>query len=329
MISADIELSSTGDILISSSDIGLLFGDDLIKQLAVIMVRSQLNEWALFPELGFGLSDFMKQPNTEELASEIQDRIYYTFSMFPAFDDYTPVVDVYPTDADALRIDLSLINPNQVAIDIPIDYDLLHGVFQNTDEFQPLDHTIYLTETIRRIERKKVKQPTSTLEIQFQPAAGEVIRIYPLSSYPGAQDDQEYDETITLTPAISSNREIDFKTQSNFYNDIVNAGHQLTKIVIQEDWDINVIELKNDDYVYTFPEEILWHAIQTDGEIRLKVYYVDALATATPINVKPRVVTNDAISPENEDAYTYIISTSQTLQPDIYVLDYISYATVG
>jgi len=324
-LTVDISLSVTGDLLFEDSDISLVYDDSLAVQLFKLMFRSQYGDFGRFPHIGMNIKDFMQRQNTKENADELKERIYGAVEGNDFLTSYSMLVDIYPTDVDDLKMEMTLINPEEQPIDLSMGIDLVHGSTTGLAEYTLADHNIYINEIATRTEKIKLDEATNTFRLQFRPyytGNDEYnIKIYNANEFVLDEEDQTVDEIVTVTSDEIAAGEFDFKN-TDMYTNVLS---QKTVVVLyMNDVEIDHIEVEDNNWVYEINDDLL-EELGEDDEAVLSVYYTNATTTGVLSKANARLISPQAIAPSLEDNFTYDIRAKRTLSAGLYFVTYDSY----
>jgi hypothetical protein len=327
MLTGDIALSTTGDLLMQDGDISLVYNDELVVQMFVLNFRGKNGDWRLFPEIGMDLVDFTRQPNTSGLGDSISRRIYSVLDGQPIFRDYRTIVDIYPTDVNDLKIETTIFNPDGKELRLPFSFDLVRGGTTGLDEYNPTSHNIYDPDLIRRVEKVTVRESTDELTIKYKPYqdidGSYSITIYSADDY-DPNDTQQYEtEEIEIPVDLETAKEIDL-TSTEIYT-LIRPNYNIRFLSINGA-SVDLADLEDADWVHTADDDLI-SRILIDDAVLVEVTYDLSTTNATLNTTTYKEINFLAMAPDQEDAYLYGIIASDTLAPGAYYIVYDSYRT--
>jgi len=328
MITADLALSSAGDILLDNNDISYVYDDQLAVQMFNLYFRSRHGDFGTFPEIGMDLKDFTSQTNNRDTANDIQERIYSTITDVSLFDDYSIIVDPYPTDVNDLRLDMTLTNPDGKVMDLDFQVDLDRGEFVGLDQYDYTDHNIYTNDSTTRIEKVYMKTAGRTMSIKYRPYPG-IDGTYSINIYTEDKFDAE-DTTQTLLedlePAvdIETALEIDLTTTQAYTT--IRGNYNIVGMTING-YDVDVSDLETNGWIYEITNTSQLDDIVSFDSIEVETYYNNTITTATLTTTQEKDITDNAIAPDIEDNRIYTITTRARLSAGKYFVVYESYIT--
>ena len=100
-IDGDFMKDSTGDLKDTSEDLLLSFKNEVFT-----IIKSDLKEWREEPSVGAGLDDFVGEPNSQEIAARLEDRVKSSLLLIASASDLS--VRVIPVGVYRVLITLNI-----------------------------------------------------------------------------------------------------------------------------------------------------------------------------------------------------------------------------